>query len=243
MSELFVVETEIFQGPLDLLLNLIEKRKLLINEVSLAKITDDYLNFLNSGHNVSLKNNAHFILVAATLVLIKSKSLLPGIELTEEETQSVEDLETRLKIYQKIKSVEPWIRDNFGKSQSHLRLENDLQESFFAPSKNLSVGSLFSSIKNIIKCFPKPEKIPHRTVKKIISLEESITNLTSRIKQAVNLNFKDFTLFGKAEKIDIVVDFLAMLELIKQGTINVVQNNNYGDIEMQTCEIDTPNYS
>jgi segregation and condensation protein A len=100
MSDKFLVKTEAFEGPLDLLLHLIEKRKLLINEVSLIKITDDYIEYIQSHDNISLKNNAHFILVASTLVLIKSKSLLPTLELTREEEQDIEDLEAR--IYQRL---------------------------------------------------------------------------------------------------------------------------------------------
>ena len=99
----YQVKTPIFEGPLDLLLNLIEKRKLFINEISLAEVTDDYLTYIKNLPKISISDMTIFILIAATLILIKSKSLISNIELTEEEEGQIEDLERRLKIYQKIK--------------------------------------------------------------------------------------------------------------------------------------------
>ncbi len=239
----FSVKTEVFNGPLDLLLSLIEKRKLLINEISLAKITDDYIVFLNQEKNQSLRENANFILIASTLLLIKSKSLLPGIELNEEEKQSVEDLETRLKIYQKIKELEPWIEQNFMKKTLFSALERKSFEIVFTPTKNISLPILNQAILELLKTFPQPKKIPHKNIKKIKSLEETIQDLTNKIKKVMTLNFNEFIAENKSEKINVVINFLAMLELVKQGTICALQDDNCGNIEIQSREIDVPNYS
>ena len=99
----YKVKTEKFEGPLDLLLNLIEKRKLLINEISLAKISDDYIQFIKDSGNFPMGESANFILIASTLLLIKSRSLLPSLSLSQEEENSIEELEHRLKIYKEIK--------------------------------------------------------------------------------------------------------------------------------------------
>src|SRR3989344_7391616 len=93
----FKIKTEIFEGPLDLLLNLIEKHKVFINDVSLTKVTDDFINYIKSFANLPISHTANFILVASTLLLLKSRSLLPILELSPEEEQSITDLETRLK--------------------------------------------------------------------------------------------------------------------------------------------------
>ena len=85
----FSIRTEVFEGPLDLLLTLIEKRKFLVNDISLAAVTDDFIKYMNMGEEVLLSERAHFVLTAATLLLIKSKSLLPTLELTEEEILDV----------------------------------------------------------------------------------------------------------------------------------------------------------
>ena len=87
------------------------------------------------------------------------------------------------------------------------------------------------------------EILPKAVVNKIISLEEVIKNLTERIKTGLSMNFKDFAQIGKEDKINIIVSFLAMLELVKQGVIEVMQENQFDDIQMQTQEMDTPRYA
>ena len=99
----FQIKTEVFEGPLDLLLNLIEKRKLFINDIALSKVADDYIAYLQSQEKFPIAQSADFLVIASTLLLIKSKSLLPNLNLSEEEQHDVNDLERRLKIYQRIK--------------------------------------------------------------------------------------------------------------------------------------------
>jgi len=243
MVEKFLVKTEVFEGPLDLLLSLIEKRKLLINEISLARITDDYISYIESNKNLSINKNAHFILIAATLILIKSKSILPTIDLTREEERGIKDLATRLKIYRKIKDVENCITNLFNNSNCYFRNEVSCDEEIFVPNPKINLDNLKSSIENIIVSLPKEEKLPQKLVKKVISLEETIVSLTTKIQKGINMNFKDFSNIGKEERVNVVVSFLAMLELVKQGMIEVSQNNGFGDIDIQTKSFDTPNYS
>lgn len=239
----FIVKTENFEGPLELLLNLIEKRKLLINEVSLSKITDDYIEYLKSAENKNIKDNAHFILIASTLLLIKSKSLLPTLELTEEEEQSIEDLERRLKIYKRIKQAEKNIADRFMQNPSFFR-DGELQtETIFAPPPKISLEKIAETVLGLVKNLPKPNDLPKAIVRNVVSLEETINNLTEKIKQKISMSFKEFSSYSKAEKVNVVISFLAMLELVKQGIIEVHQKNNFDDIEMQTKVFDTPNYS
>src|SRR3989344_8575319 len=98
MIKIYEVKTSVFEGPMDLLLDLIEKKKLFINEISLAQVTDDYLTYIKSLPKTNLRSITSFVFIAATLVLIKSKSLLSSFKLTEEEESQVEDLERRLKM-------------------------------------------------------------------------------------------------------------------------------------------------
>ena len=111
----FTIKTQSFEGPLDLLLELIEKRKLFIGDIALAKVTDDFISHIKQFENMPMGESAHFILVASTLLLIKSKALLPGLSLTEEEQGDIHDLETRLKIYKRIKDASKDIETLFGK--------------------------------------------------------------------------------------------------------------------------------
>jgi segregation and condensation protein A len=243
MGDKFLVKTEVFEGPLDLLLSLIEKRKLLINEISLARITNDYIQHIENNDTLSLKKNAHFILVAATLILIKSKSILPTIDLSREEEKDIKDLATRLRIYRKIKEVENHISSLFNKNRCYFKNEVSNDEKVFAPNDKINLESLKLSVENVIRSLPKTEKLPQKLVKKVISLEETIVSLTTKIQRGINMNFKDFSNIGKEERVNVVVSFLAMLELVKQGMIEVSQKDGFGDIDMQTKSFDTPNYS
>lgn len=239
----FLVKVESFQGPLELLLSLIEKRKLLINNISLAKITDDYIEYLKKSEHKTIKENSHFILIASTLLLIKSKSLLPTLELTEEEENNIEDLEKRLKIYQRIKNAEKNILDLFLQAPSFFRENNLSTKPVFAPTPKTNLDSIKISILSVLNSFPKKEILPKKIVQKIISLEEMIGNLTKKIQQNLNLSFREFSNYGKEEKVNIVISFLAMLELVKEGIIEAQQSSQFEDIEMQTKIFETPNYS
>src|ERR1041384_5079208 len=101
----YTVKTSVFEGPLDLLLDLVTKRKLFVNDVSLAQVTDDFIKYLEEHEEFPMGESAEFILVASTLMLIKSRSLLPMIKLTEEEEESIHELEDRLTLYAKYKDL------------------------------------------------------------------------------------------------------------------------------------------
>jgi len=239
----FKIQTEHFEGPLDLLLSLIEKRKLLINDISLAKVADDYISHIENQESFSLDQTSHFILIASTLLLIKSKSLLPTINLTNEEEKDISDLEIRLKMRQKFKEVEAHIEERFGKKIQHEKRYITLKEVVFAPSKQISIDSLSETIKHLIHSLPKKEKLPNIKVKKTISLEQMIDRLTRRIQEGLQTSFREFSNLGKGEKVDVIISFLAMLELVKQGIINTRQDSRYDDIKMEVRDVTTPNYS
>lgn len=112
MPPAFTIKTQVFEGPLDLLLNLVEKKKLFINDIALSKVTDDFIAYIQSFEAMPIGDAAHFILIASTLLLIKSKSLLPTLNLTEEEEVGIQDLETRLKIYKRIKDASLNVQKN-----------------------------------------------------------------------------------------------------------------------------------
>jgi len=243
MSEGFKVKTEHFEGPLDLLLNLIEKSKLSISQVSLSKVADDFMVYIESLNDFPVAESADFILVASTLVLIKSKSLLPSLELTEEESGNIEDLERRLRILEKIKRAARDLQNFSGHSQMYFQNERKITP-VFSPHQSIVIPAILAACKTLIMALPKFEKIQKAVVQKVISLEEMIKNLSDRITRSLKMSFRDFTSFGKKEKVSIIVSFLAMLELVKQGAIRVVQDGDFTDISMETeGDVKTPNYS
>lgn len=241
MPEIFKVKLEAFEGPLDLLLNLIEKRKLSITQVSLSKVADDFIGYIQSFDDFPMAESADFILIASTLVLIKSKSLLPGLELSEEEKGSIEDLEFRLKLYQRIREASKGIKELFGTRPMFLPNERQVVP-IFSPHSSINVSNVLMAVRGIIASLPKFEKLPQAIVKKVMSLEEMIQNLSERINKTLKMSFKDFSGIGKKEKVHVIISFLAMLQLVKDGAIRVAQENNFDEITMETEKVGTPRY-
>ena len=246
----YKVKTEIFEGPLDLLLNLIEKRKLHINDVSLAEITDDYVAYIRNDQNFTsfsslskIKNSADFVLVASILMLIKSKSLLPTLNLTLEEEHSIDDLGKRLKIYKRTKELSIYINDKFGKEIFFAKSEFRNIEPIFSPDKKITTKNIFLLMKDVLNNLPKVEIVPKKVVKTVISLEEMIDSLTKRVRENIKMSFNDFSQKGKTEKVNVVISFLALLELVKQGIIMVKQTTNFDDISIENQEVSVPSYN
>ncbi len=242
MNEQYTVKTEVFEGPLHLLLDLIEKRKLLINDVSLAQVADDFIAYLEKQDAFSMKDTAEFILIASTLLLIKSKSLLPTLNLTNEEQGDIANLELRLKLYQRFKELAGHLRSVFGKTPL-FSPEPRPREIVFSAHARITNGNLLTAIREALNNVPRLVHTPSVTVKKVVSLEEMIVNLSDRIKGALTMSFRDFSGIGKKEKVEVIVSFLAMLELVKRGVLLVKQENHFDDITIETDSISIPSYA
>lgn len=243
---MYTVRTDVFEGPLDLLLSLIEKRKLFINDVSLAQVADDYISYMEEAEDFPISQSADFILIASTLVLIKSKSLLPVLDLTQEEEEDISNLEDRLKKYQRIKYLSQSVEKMFGKNIS-FGSEHKSQVKVFSPSKDMNLNSILESIKRVINSIPKAEKLTKTTVAKVISLEEMISKVTERVTKSFKTNFKELTGSknpqNREERVEMVVGFLAILELFKQGVVNLTQHSQFSDIQIENKNIDIPKYN
>jgi segregation and condensation protein A len=231
-----------FEGPLELLLSLIEQKKLFVNEISLAEVTNDYISYIKSLSDVKedkhIANVSYFILIAATLILIKSKSLLPSLSLTEDETEKISDLENRLKLYKIIKNASIDISNNFGAKIIFMPNERIWGEPLFSPDPQITTDNISASILKVLASVPqKKEALPEVEVRKIINIDEIINSLTDRIQGAINISFKEFSKSHGAKneeeaKVHIIISFLAMLELVREGIIDVIQNSSFEDIEM-----------
>ncbi|HAQ02817.1 hypothetical protein A2467_00445 [Candidatus Nomurabacteria bacterium RIFOXYC2_FULL_36_8] len=244
ITSTYKVRAGTFEGPLDVLLSLIEARKLFVNEISLGDVTNDYIAYVKSLSEESRNINdvSYFVLIAATLILIKSKSLLPNLALTEDENEKIVDLEARLRLYQIIKNAGIDIKANFGAKIIFTPTDRIWSEPIFAPDPLITVANIAKSIADVLAEVPKKEaKLPEVEVKKIINIDEVINSLTSRIQTAMNLSFREFSKShgaGDAEeaKVHVIVSFLAMLELVREGLIDVIQNATYGDININKQE-------
>ncbi len=256
----FTIKTQVFEGPLDLLLTLIEKRKLFINDISLAKVTDEYIEFINRLGDYSLGDRTQFIYIASTLLLIKAKSLLPTLTLTEEEKTDVADLEKRLKELEIMRKASETIQKLFGKKIIFPRGGFDgnfksEQSTVFAPSRDTTLAGLIESIGRVLTSLPKKQtEAPKVTVRKTVSLEDMIMHLTDRIKSAIKMSFREFSGASanklskkdldneRGARVHVIVSFLAMLELVKQGVLDAHQEGLFDEIHMESQEIGVPRY-
>ena len=238
MEGSYNVKTAVFEGPLDLLLELVTKRKLFVNDVSLAQVTDDFVSYISGHEEFPISESAEFILIASALMLIKSRSLLPMLELTEEEEESVHDLETRLQVYARIKELSMGLKNIFGKQMIFEKEARKIENIIFAPDLKTDKTNLLLSLQRVIDALPKQEELPKVVVKKVISLEEMIERLAERISKAGKIRFKEFK---NKDKISVIVGFLAMLELVKRGAIRVSQEGR--EIHIESEAISIPNYA
>jgi segregation and condensation protein A len=227
----YQVKTDQFAGPLDKLLELIEERQLEVTVVSLAQITGDFLEYLKNLDEGSKHPSvlADFVVVASRLILIKSKAILPTLELTEEEETDIKDLESRLKIYKEFKEASKLLSGIWEKSHSsHGReLFMNLPVVFY-PAPNMTIESLERHILELIHELKGliPEQ---QSVKKVImTVEMKVKELLERLKEKTEHSFQ--SLSKDKSRLEIILLFLAMLHLIRDRIARASQSELFSDI-------------
>lgn len=229
----YQIKLEQFEGPLDLLLNLIEEEKLDITKVSLARVADQYLGYIKENKNIKLENLADFLSVASKLILIKSKALLPFLQFSEEEEEEIKDLSKQLEEYKKFKDVSMKIAELSGNGKfSFTREVFKGVGPLFYPPENINVFDLKKYFQLVLAEIPVIEKLEEEFVKEIMTLEEKINDLRLAIQERAEISFSELTSEAK-EKVDIIVSFLAVLEMVKQKIIDVEQNDIFREIKLK----------
>ncbi len=230
----YQIKTKEFRGPLELLLELIEKEKLDVTRFSLAQVADQYLEFIRNKRDISLAHLADFLVVASQIILIKSKALLPSLEISTEEENEIIDLEKRLLEYQRFQKVGRKLSDNFYQGKqfySRSSIINHIKSSFIFP-KELTAYQLEQDWKKVIIEIPIPEKLKQDTLEAIISLEDRIEEMKESLSRRIKTSFQSI-LSKKKSKVEVVVSFLAMLEMVKQQVIIVKQDDLFQDIKIE----------
>jgi segregation and condensation protein A len=239
-TQTFTVSQNSYQGPLESLLLLIEGRKLAISEVSLADVADAYLAYVEKLPELPMGETAQFILVASTLLLIKSRALLPMFELSAEEKESVEELERRLARYAIIRKASKLLRKEWGRAPLYFAKRAPDREPHFSPAES-SVASVLAAAQKLLNTLPKPEAIAKAAVAPVLALEDVIGNLKQRLTRAFKARFSELT--AGARKDDRIVYFLAMLELVRNGNASVTQERLFEDITIELAGASgTPQY-
>ncbi|NMB92016.1 MAG: segregation/condensation protein A [Parcubacteria group bacterium] len=229
---MYQITIQNFSGTLDLLLQLVEKKNLAITELSLAQVTQEYVTFVNEQEQINAEDLAEFLVIASTLLLIKSRSLLPSLTLAPEEENEILDLETRLKIYQLYKIAGEEIKKMFRK-EIYIMARSGWKnvEPQFLPPPHLSADILSLSFQKILSELQIEDTplLAEKKIKKIQTLEERIKTLLQKITQGSRFRLQDLSL-NKNDKIDLILTFLAALHLAKKKIITIKQNNNFDDI-------------
>ncbi len=237
----FSIKTDSYEGPFELVLDLIEARKLLVNDLALANITEDFIQHVRAQETFPVEETANFIQIAATLLLIKSKSLIPDLALSEEENADVEDLKRRLAAYEKVRDAARELARMYGKTMM-LPAGERTPEVVFAPARDFSASALAEALARVLAAREAVEELPEARVKPLVTIEEMMDQLAKRVQSAMTLSFKDFAGSTK-EKIEVIVSFLALLELVKQGAVAAEQYGPHGDIRIShTAPAAIPHY-
>ncbi|MBI4114253.1 MAG: segregation/condensation protein A [Candidatus Niyogibacteria bacterium] len=226
------IQTEKFSGPLDMLLSMIEDRTLSINEVSLSRITGDYIAHVRTLEDLPEREVSQFLVIAATLMLIKSRSLLPGLRLDEEEEADIEELQDRLRQLKEFRRLSKNITD-FASRRERMYARTTLYgfERGFYPPEGFGYADILTAAEAIIARLPKEASLPEKIIERVITLEEKIEELRVRIQESVTIGFG--ALSAKKDKIEVIVNFLALLELLKEGIIFAEQKGLFSDIAMR----------
>ncbi|MFA5584913.1 MAG: segregation/condensation protein A [Bacteriovoracaceae bacterium] len=222
----YKIKTKLFEGPLDLLLNLIESRKLDINQISISSVTNEYLTII-AEMKKSSEEIADFLVLASRLLYIKSKALLPVI--TSEEQEETDDLEEQLKEYKKFKEVSLELEKILSQEQIIYPVKGpESSNEVFLPPKNITLENLINILMEVLKKIPEEKEIEKKLEPKI-SLQEKLIFLREAVAKNKKISFSELLKKTKS-KIEIIVTFLAVLEMSRTREILLIQKTNFSDL-------------
>jgi segregation and condensation protein A len=224
------LEQQQFEGPLDLLLQLIEEQQMDITVLSLANVTEQFLGYVK---NLQVKNPiglADFLIIAAKLLVIKSKALLPNLELGIEEEETAFDLTQQLLNYKKYKEIAKYLKQLDSKRrQSWVRETEFINKVTFLPDPEVNTIILSETLKTLAYELKEIVKLPEKIIEEVVSITEKINQIQVLIASKVETKLSELIKDSKS-KTDVIVTFLALLELTKQRILSLDQDQHFADI-------------
>ncbi|MFC1632834.1 segregation and condensation protein A [Patescibacteria group bacterium] len=229
----YEVKLSEYEGPLDLLLSLIEKEELDITQISLAKITDQYLDYIANIEEPNAENLVDFMVLASQLLLMKSRALIPLlIPQEEDEELTTEELQRRLFELQRFRQAADRLRKIIGQKKILFPRNAHLEEQAgFYPPDNAAVKDIHHIFSEILGRLPQEDTLEKEIVREIVSIEDKFELIQTNINKVGKINFKQTT--AESTKTEVIVTFLAMLELLKQRLVSVDQEDLFGEITIQ----------
>ncbi len=233
----YTFHTPVYEGPLDLLLSLIERAELDITAVSLANVTNQYLAYIESLQQVNADEISAFLLMAAKLLQIKSEALLPRPPTREHGEEDLgQSLVDQLKLYKRFKEIGVWLS---GRQEANLRTFLRIAPPpKVEPKLDLSNLTLEKLVAVAVEAFAKEQnKRPLGVIiaPPRVTIREKIDLIAKMMKEVEHANFHTL-LDQNASRLEIVVTFLAMLELVKRYRIHAHQDGLFGEIEIDRME-------
>ena len=230
-----------FEGPLDLLLHLIKTSEMDIYDISVEKITEQYLNFIKSMEDMNLSIASEYLVMASELIEIKSRMLLPSrkdMDEDEYEEDPRENLINRLVEYKKykdmidtFKELEEERKDIFTKEPINL---SEYRTETITNDEGLSLDDLLNALNNFLKRKEDEKPISTKITKKEISVKDRTIQIRNILSKKKKVSFYD--LFEIKTKEYVVVTFLSILEMAKYGEINIIQEGNFDNIVVNLKE-------
>lgn len=224
------IKIQQFEGPLDLLLSLIQEQKLSITEISLANVTEQFLQYVKELEKVDPTAMADYLTIAAKLLVIKSKEILPSLEVETDEEDPAQDLTEKLLVYKQFKEVSKSIRalDN-NRQQSFTRNLVFSQRINFFPDPSITTDRLSQAVQAVVHKLKELDNLPKAKVKEAISIQEKISHLQNKLSGQIETKLSTLIADSK-NKGEAIVTFLALLELIKQRMFSVNQDSLFADV-------------
>src|SRR3989338_888014 len=227
------VKVQQFEGPLDMLLQLIEQEKLNITEISLAHVTEQFMAYIRAPNTLKPSDLADWLVVAAKLLVIKSRVLVPNLELTEEEEQDATNLAWQLYQYKCYKEVAKYLRELDNKQLQGWGRDAVFAEKIsFYPDSAANIPALRDTMKYLAKTLEDIVSLPKKILEEVVTISEKIEHLQKILSERVELKLRDLVANAK-NKTEIIVTFLALLELVKQRILTVEQESIFAEITIK----------
>lgn len=230
------VTLDVFEGPLDLLLRLIEREELDISRISLTLVADQYLAYVAQLSETSAANLADFLVVAAKLLLIKSRALLPKMEEEEQEEDKDEvgeELEHQLREYKRFKEAAKALRQIEERGlKAYPRIAAPVQLQQRLEPGSVTLADLVEACKRALEAHPVAQPVDRVVAPIVVHIADCIKTITELLHRHRRLRFS--TLVRRARsRLEIIVSFLALLELLKQQRLVAVQERAFGEIYIE----------
>lgn len=232
--EKLTFKLENFSGPLDLLLSLVKKNKMDIEEIEISKLTEQYLEVMQDISTVDMEVASEFIEYAAILIEIKSKKLLPKIQVEDEDELDPEYLlKLRLREYQMFKEVNEKLKDLESNDKFYKAPEKEANK-FRIVIKDMELDKLLDAFVNVMHKVNKVEKTKEskEIVKEVFTVEQKISSIKDVLISRDKLKFSELFL-ESSSKDEVITTFMALLELIKMQVIRVNQEGIFSDIQIE----------